>query len=168
MGLNFFKTALKIHFQSTSEDESSPFMQEYLSLNLAHLNDRWKKLGLKVDFTEGEALLFDLILSLKQDVKNLEQKLFEKEALLRLEHEANLCGINFEHIQIKENLFVKNQIYYARFELNHTKIALFIRALSANEAEIYKIKKEDKQYYDAFVTQMQRDMIKSLKGYKDE
>ncbi|WP_142682333.1 hypothetical protein [Campylobacter sp. MIT 99-7217] len=165
--MNFFKTALRIDFQEASLDDEQ-FMQEYFNLNLSKINDRWKKLSFKTDFTEGERLLFELILKLREDIKGLEQRILSENSLLELEQKANLCGVNFENLQLLETCLKQNQIYYGRFELNRSKIALFFEALDEKTAKIIKIKNEDKQEYDAFVVQMQREMIKTLKGNDNE
>ena len=58
----------------------------------------------------------------------------------------------------------KDKQYYMRFEINNQKIALFIEAQSENLAKMIKIKPEDRIIYDAFVVEIQRDMIRSKKG----
>ena len=50
--------------------------------------------------------------------------------------------------------------YYARFELNHQKIAFFFKAQSENLAKITKIKPEDLISYNAFVVEIQRNAIR--------
>ncbi|EII8307978.1 hypothetical protein LI817_001603, partial [Campylobacter jejuni] len=50
------------------------------------------------------------------------------------------------------------------FDLNNQKIAIFIKAQSQTLAKIIKIKPEDKMAFDAFVVEIQRNMIRNKKG----
>ena len=49
-------------------------------------------------------------------------------------------------------------------DLNNQKIAIFIKAQSQTLAKIIKIKPEDKMAFDAFVVEIQRNMIRNKKG----
>ncbi|WP_243832582.1 hypothetical protein [Campylobacter sp. US33a] len=163
--MNFFTTGLKIEFQK-SDLSDSVFLQEYLNLNANKTLAKWKKLSSRTDFSEGERLVFDLLLELKSDIVSLKQSNEEK-SLLELGQKGFICAMNFECLKFSEELLESGSEYYARFDLNSQKIAVFLKALDANTAKIIKIKSDDESVYSAFVVEIQRDMIKNLKG-KDE
>ncbi|ARJ55873.1 hypothetical protein [Campylobacter cuniculorum] len=163
MQLNLFKAGLSAEFQSCDINDSY-FLQEYLNININSRLNKWKKLASKVDFEESEKLIFELLLSLKEDIARLQNNLSEQDKLLPLSQKGIIDALNFEYLNFLEPLLEKDKQYYMRFEINNQKIALFIEAQSENLAKMIKIKPEDRIIYDAFVVEIQRDMIRSKKG----
>ena len=162
MELNLFKAGLSAEFQSCDVNDSY-FLQEYLNINLSSKLSKWKKLASKVDFEDSEKLIFDLILSLKEDIVKLENRLLNQDKLLPLSQKGIIDALNFEYLNFLEPLLQKDKHYYMRFEINGQKIALFALAQSENLAKIIKIKAEDRILYDAFTVEIQRDMIRNRK-----
>ncbi len=163
MELNLFKAGLSAEFQSCDLNDSY-FLQEYLNINANSRLSKWKKLASKVNFEENEKLIFELLLSLKEDLAKLENKLSKQDKLLPLAQKGIVSALNFEQLSFLEPLLEKDKEYYLRFELSGQKMAIFIRAQSENLAKIVKIKTEDRVLYDAFVVEIQRDMIRNKKG----
>lgn len=160
--MKFFDTALKIEFQRYKEDDLA-FLSEFNQMNNNALNT-WKKLALKVSFSEEEELLFKLLLSLKEDVLRLEDKIYQRNSLLELEHKSQISGIAFDGLKLQDECLETEALYYARIEINHQLISFFFKALNSNQALITEIKREDKGFYDVFVVEMQRRMINATKG----
>lgn len=159
--MKFFDTALSIEFQRC-EGEDLAFLNEFNQNSKNAVLTHLKKLATKVDFSEGEELLFKLFLSLKEDIMRLEDKITQRASSLRLENEAKLCGIGFEGFKFSSPCLEKEGLYYGRLEIKRQIMSLFFKALSDNECEITQIKKEDKTLFDAFVVDTQRQNI--LKG----
>lgn len=167
MELNLFKAGIKLEFQACDINDNY-FLQEYLSINANTRLTKWKKLALKMDFEESEKLIFDLLLSLKEDIIKLESHLIKNQELLNLKNKSIIDSLNFEYLLISDDLLEKDQEYYFRFEINNHKIALFTKATTSNLAKIVKIKPEDQMTYDAFVVEIQRSIIRASKGVENE
>ena len=162
MEIKLFKSGFEAEFQSC-DLENNHFLQEYFKLGAISQLSKWKKLALRVDFDEGQKAIFELLLSLKEDILRLESKLCKEEELLKLEKRGIVESLNFEHLNFLDEILEKDKEYYLRFELNNQKIAIFIRALSDKLAKIIKIKPEDKLAFDTFVVEIQRNIIRDKK-----
>jgi len=160
--MTFFKTSLKIEFEVLNSSNEERFLEEYLALNKSAEVARFKKLAAKIDFSEAEEFLFQMLLNIKKDLSDL--KLNQKEKLLKLENQGFANEINFEHIQMSAPCFKPLAKYYARVEIRTQILSFFIETKDAQIAEISKIKAEEKALWDNFVVQMQRDMIKDLRS----
>lgn len=160
--MKFFDTALKLEFE-LYEGENLVILQEFHQTNNAALN-KWKKLASKVNFSEGEELLFNLLLSLKDDMIKLEDKIYQKSSFVPLKFESVVCGIAFEGIKLQDECLQAENIYYGRIELNYQVISFFFKALDTRQGIITQIKKEDSTLYDNFVVEMQRQIINTSKG----
>ncbi|QOR01062.1 MULTISPECIES: hypothetical protein [unclassified Campylobacter] len=162
MEINFFKSSLELEFEEckTRYDE---FLQEYLSSNNYVNLSKWKKLAARVEFSEGEQIIFDLLMDIKQELYWIKNDINKTKLFTDLKYKAFVVGVNFAHFQFKDKCLVQDEEYYARFELNGQKVSVFFKALSENEAKITQIKAEDELAYDNFVANMQRAMIKILK-----
>ena len=160
--MKFFDTALKLEFEPY-DDENLTLLQEFHQTNNAALN-RWKKLASKVNFSEGEELLFNLLLSLKDDIIKLEDKINQKNSFAPLKFKNIVCGIAFEGIKLQDECLQGDAVYYGRIELNHQVISFFFKALDTRQGVITQIKKEDSTLYDNFVVEMQRQIINTSKG----
>ncbi|HEC2346292.1 TPA: hypothetical protein R2A17_001633, partial [Campylobacter jejuni] len=125
---------------------------------------KWKKLALRIDFDEGEKIIFDLLLSLKEDILRLENSLDKNKELIPLKQKGVIESLNFEYLNFLDTILEEDKEYYLRFDLNNQKIAIFIKAQSQTLAKIIKIKPEDKMAFDAFVVEIQRNMIRNKKG----
>ncbi|EAI0174774.1 hypothetical protein E0113_08210, partial [Campylobacter jejuni] len=125
---------------------------------------KWKKLALRIDFDEGEKIIFDLLLSLKEDILRLENSLDKNKELIPLKQKGVVESLNFEYLNFLDTILEEDKEYYLRFDLNNQKIAIFIKAQSQTLAKIIKIKPEDKMAFDAFVVEIQRNMIRNKKG----
>lgn len=163
--MKFFDTALKIEFE-LCEGENASFLNDFNQSAQNALLARFKKLAAKVDFSEGEALLYQMLLSIKEDLARLDDKISHKNSALVLQNESVLCGVGFEGIKFSENVLENEALYYGRVELHHQTMRFFFKALNQNEAMIERIKKEDKTAFDAFVVEIQRQNI--LKGKNNE
>ncbi|EGC8815170.1 TPA: hypothetical protein R8U17_001534, partial [Campylobacter coli] len=62
-----------------------------------------------------------------------------------------------------DEILEEGKEYYIRFDLNNQKMAIFAKAQNKKLAQIIKIKPEDRIAFDAFVVQLQRDMIRNKK-----
>ncbi|ARE81075.1 hypothetical protein [Campylobacter helveticus] len=162
MEINLFQTRLKIEFEEFDEGKSE-ILNEYANINVNSRLVKWKKLSYKVDFEESERVIFDLLLSLKEDIIRIENHLFNQEELLTLKHKTHIKALNFEYLEFLENLLENGKDYYARFELNNQKIAFFFKSQSENLAKITKMKPEDLISYNAFVVETQRNAIREKK-----
>ncbi len=163
MELNLFKAGLNVELQMCDINDSY-FLQEYLNINVSTKLSKWKKLASKVNFDENEKLIFELILSLKEDLARLENSLLKQDTLLPLAQKGIISALNFEYLNFLDSILQKDKEYYLRFTLNNQKMAIFVEAQSENLAKIVKIKAEDRVLYDAFVVEIQRDMIRNKKG----
>lgn len=139
------------------------FLQEYLKLGAISQLSKWKKLALRVDFDEGEKIIFDLLLSLKEDILRLEDSLDKNKDLLVLKQKGVVESLNFEYLNFLDEILEEGKEYYIRFDLNNQKMAIFAKAQNKKLAQIIKIKPEDRIAFDAFVVQLQRDMIRNKK-----
>ncbi|XGQ69917.1 hypothetical protein AB9T38_07090 [Campylobacter hepaticus] len=163
MELTLFKTNCKADLESC-EIENNRFLEEYLKLGSIAQIAKWKKLALNTDFDEGEKIIFDLLLSLKEDILRLENSLNRDKTLLKLKQEGIIEALNFEYLNFSDNILEKDSNYYLRFDLNNQKIAVFIKAQNNKLAKIIKIKPEDKIAFDTFVVEIQRELIRNKKG----
>ena len=163
MELKLFAAGLEADLECC-ELENNPFSQEYLKLSALSALSKWKKLAARVEFEEGERIIFDLLLSLKEDILRLENALSADRELLPLKQRAVIRALNFEHFDFAEGVLERDKIYYLRAGLNHQILALFIRAESENLARIVKIKPEDRAVFDAFVVAVQRENIINSRG----
>ncbi|MGH2327597.1 hypothetical protein ACRCD5_04670 [Campylobacter taeniopygiae] len=167
MELKLFKAGFEADLESC-KIEDNHFLQEYLKLGAISQLSKWKKMATRIDFSDGEKIIFDLILSLKEDILRVESAINKDEELIPLKQKAIVGSLNFEHLNFLENILEINQEYYIRFSLNNQKMALFAKAKSQTLAQIIKIKPEDKTAFDAFVVEVQRDMIRNKKELEHE
>lgn len=116
-----------------------------------------------MDFDEGEKIIFDLLLSLKEDILRLEDSLDKNKDLLVLKQKGVVESLNFEYLNFLDEILEEGKEYYIRFDLNNQKMAIFAKAQNKKLAQIIKIKPEDRIAFDAFVVQLQRDMIRNKK-----
>ncbi|EAJ4311423.1 hypothetical protein ACMTOR_001689, partial [Campylobacter jejuni] len=84
--------------------------------------------------------------------------------LIPLKQKGVIESLNFEYLNFLDTILEEDKEYYLRFDLNNQKIAIFIKAQSQTLAKIIKIKPEDKMAFDAFVVEIQRNMIRNKKG----
>lgn len=162
MELIFFKAGFEAELECC-EIENNHFLQEYLKLGAISQLSKWKKLAMRIDFGEGEKIIFDLLLSLKEDILRLENSLSKDTELLALKQKGIVESLNFEYLNFLDNTLEKDKEYYLRFELNRQKIAIFVKAENEKLAKIVKIKPEDRLAFDAFVVEIQRDIIRNKK-----
>ncbi|KAA6225228.1 MULTISPECIES: hypothetical protein [unclassified Campylobacter] len=162
MELNFFKAGLKVSYENCDINDNH-FLQEYLNFGQTHQFSKWKQKAAKLNLEESEKFLFEFMLSIKEDIAKLERKLNKNEGLLPLSKEGVVDALNFEYLQFLDKNLEKDKQYYARFELNSNKICIFFEAKNESLAKIIKIKPEDIALYNAFVVDIQRDMIKNRK-----
>ena len=159
--MKFFDTAVAVEFERF--DEGNPaFLEDFHQSANSTLN-KWKKLAAKVDFSEGEELLFHLFLSLKEDIMRLENEITQKNLALKLANKGVISAFAFEGVRFKEPCLEANALYYARANIAHHTMSFFLKALNDYEAEISQMKKEDKALYDAFVVDIQRQLIHKRK-----
>ncbi|EPX7664499.1 hypothetical protein ACW2HY_001436 [Campylobacter jejuni] len=163
MELTLFKAGFETHLECC-EIENNRFLGEYLKLGAISQILKWKKLALRIDFDEGEKIIFDLLLSLKEDILRLENSLDKNKELIPLKQKGVIESLNFEYLNFLDTILEEDKEYYLRFDLNNQKIAIFIKAQSQTLAKIIKIKPEDKMAFDAFVVEIQRNMIRNKKG----
>ncbi|HDZ5243296.1 TPA: hypothetical protein RTJ10_001537 [Campylobacter jejuni] len=163
MELALFKAGFEVHLECC-EIENNRFLGEYLKLGTISQILKWKKLALRIDFDEGEKIIFDLLLSLKEDILRLENSLDKNKELIPLKQKGVIESLNFEYLNFLDTILEEDKEYYLRFDLNNQKIAIFIKAQSQTLAKIIKIKPEDKMAFDAFVVEIQRNMIRNKKG----
>lgn len=163
MELALFKAGFETHLECC-EIENNRFLGEYLKLGAISQILKWKKLALRIDFDEGEKIIFDLLLSLKEDILRLENSLDKNKELIPLKQKGVIESLNFEYLNFLDTILEEDKEYYLRFDLNNQKIAIFIKAQSQTLAKIIKIKPEDKMAFDAFVVEIQRNMIRNKKG----
>lgn len=162
MEISLFKAGFEASLECC-DIENNHFLQEYLKLGAISQLSKWKKLALRVDFDEGEKIIFDLLLSLKEDILRLEDSLDKNKDLLALKQKGVVESLNFEYLNFLDEILEEGKEYYIRFDLNNQKMAIFARAQNKNLAQIIKIKPEDRIAFDAFVVQLQRDMIRNKK-----
>ena len=87
---------------------------------------------------------------------------------MSLKKESKISGIAFDGIRLNDECLQEEALYYARIEINHQNISFFFKALNSTQALITQMKKEDKNSYDIFVVEMQRQMINATKGQNNE
>ncbi|EOZ2161233.1 hypothetical protein ACQQJ8_001280 [Campylobacter coli] len=162
MGISLFKAGFEASLECC-DIENNHFLQEYLKLGAISQLSKWKKLALRVDFDEGEKIIFDLLLSLKEDILRLEDSLDKNKDLLALKRKGVVESLNFEYLNFLDEILEEGKEYYIRFDLNNQKMAIFAKAQNKKLAQIIKIKPEDRIAFDAFVVQLQRDMIRNKK-----
>ncbi|HEB9287847.1 TPA: hypothetical protein RZK16_001501 [Campylobacter coli] len=162
MGISLFKAGFEASLECC-DIENNHFLQEYLKLGAISQLSKWKKLALRVDFDEGEKIIFDLLLGLKEDILRLEDSLDKNKDLLTLKQKGVVESLNFEYLNFLDEILEEGKEYYIRFDLNNQKMAIFARAQNKKLAQIIKIKPEDRIAFDAFVVQLQRDMIRNKK-----
>ncbi|HEB7536109.1 TPA: hypothetical protein RZH73_001002 [Campylobacter coli] len=162
MGISLFKAGFEASLECC-DIENNHFLQEYLKLGAISQLSKWKKLALRVDFDEGEKIIFDLLLSLKEDILRLEDSLDKNKDLLALKQKGVVESLNFEYLNFLDEILEEGKEYYIRFDLNSQKMAIFAKAQNKKLAQIIKIKPEDRIAFDAFVVQLQRDMIRNKK-----
>ncbi|EAH6861047.1 hypothetical protein K7E43_001218 [Campylobacter coli] len=162
MGISLFKAGFEASLECC-DIENNHFLQEYLKLGAISQLSKWKKLALRVDFDEGEKIIFDLLLSLKEDILRLEDSLDKNKDLLALKQKGVVESLNFEYLNFLDEILEEGKEYYIRFDLNNQKMAIFAKAQNKKLAQIIKIKPEDRIAFDAFVVQLQRDMIRNKK-----
>ncbi|EAI4691271.1 hypothetical protein BBZ01_04680 [Campylobacter jejuni] len=163
MELTLFKAGFEAHLECC-KIENNRFLGEYLKLGAISQILKWKKLALRIDFDEGEKIIFDLLLSLKEDILRLENSLDKNKELIPLKQKGVIESLNFEYLNFLDTILEEDKEYYLRFDLNNQKIAIFIKAQNQTLAKIIKIKPEDKMAFDAFVVEIQRNMIRNKKG----
>lgn len=159
--MKFFDTALSVEFERFDESNEA-FLQDFHQGGNAALN-KWKKLAAKVDFSEGEELLFHLLLSVKEDLSRLEDEVMQRNSALKLASKGIISAVGFEGVRFKEPCLEANALYYVRANIAHHTMSFFVKAENADEASITQIKKEDKALYDAFVVDIQRQLIHKRK-----
>ncbi|EAI8086674.1 hypothetical protein CJY53_06670 [Campylobacter coli] len=162
MEISLFKAGFEASLECC-DIENNHFLQEYLKLGAISQLSKWKKLALCVDFDEGEKIIFDLLLSLKEDILRLEDSLDKNKDLLVLKQKGVVESLNFEYLNFLDEILEEGKEYYIRFDLNNQKMAIFAKAQNKKLAQIIKIKPEDRIAFDAFVVQLQRDMIRNKK-----
>ncbi len=162
MEISLFKAGFEASLECC-DIENNHFLQEYLKLGAISQLSKWKKLALRVDFDEGEKIIFDLLLSLKEDILRLEDSLDKNKDLLALKQKGVVESLNFEYLKFLDEILEEGKEYYIRFDLNNQKMAIFAKAQNKKLAQIIKIKPEDRIAFDAFVVQLQRDMIRNKK-----
>ncbi|EAK0878128.1 hypothetical protein A2D65_07085 [Campylobacter coli] len=162
MEISLFKAGFEASLECC-DIENNHFLQEYLKLGAISQLSKWKKLALRVDFDEGEKIIFDLLLSLKEDILRLEDSLDKNKDLLALKQKGVVESLNFECLNFLDEILEEGKEYYIRFDLNNQKMAIFAKAQNKKLAQIIKIKPEDRIAFDAFVVQLQRDMIRNKK-----
>ncbi len=162
MEISLFKARFEASLECC-DIENNHFLQEYLKLGAISQLSKWKKLALRVDFDEGEKIIFDLLLSLKEDILRLEDSLDKNKDLLVLKQKGVVESLNFEYLNFLDEILEEGKEYYIRFDLNNQKMAIFAKAQNKKLAQIIKIKPEDRIAFDAFVVQLQRDMIRNKK-----
>ncbi|HEB9353542.1 TPA: hypothetical protein RZK46_001531 [Campylobacter coli] len=162
MEISLFKAGFEASLECC-DIENNHFLQEYLKLGAISQLSKWKKLALRVDFDEGEKIIFDLLLSLKEDILSLEDSLDKNKDLLALKQKGVVESLNFEYLNFLDEILEEGKEYYIRFDLNNQKMAIFAKAQNKKLAQIIKIKPEDRIAFDAFVVQLQRDMIRNKK-----
>ncbi len=162
MEISLFKAGFEASLECC-DIENNHFLQEYLKLGAISQLSKWKKLALRVDFDEGEKIIFDLLLSLKEDILRLEDSLDKNKDLLVLKQKGVVESLNFEYLNFLDEILEEGKEYYIRFDLNNQKMAIFAKAQNKKISSIIKIKPEDRIAFDAFVVQLQRDMIRNKK-----
>ncbi|EJJ1621204.1 hypothetical protein NIP11_000906 [Campylobacter coli] len=162
MEISLFKAGFEASLECC-DIENNHFLQEYLKLGAISQLSKWKKLALRVDFDECEKIIFDLLLSLKEDILRLEDSLDKNKDLLVLKQKGVVESLNFEYLNFLDEILEEGKEYYIRFDLNNQKMAIFAKAQNKKLAQIIKIKPEDRIAFDAFVVQLQRDMIRNKK-----
>ncbi|HEA8245234.1 TPA: hypothetical protein R8Q87_001576 [Campylobacter coli] len=162
MEISLFKAGFEASLECC-DIENNHFLQEYLKLGAISQLSKWKKLALRVDFDEGEKIIFDLLLSLKEDILRLEDSLDKNKDLLALKQKGVVESLNFEYLNFLDEILEEGKEYYIRFDLNNQKMAIFAKAQNKKLAQIIKIKPEDRIAFDTFVVQLQRDMIRNKK-----
>ncbi|MGI7618132.1 DUF6115 domain-containing protein [Campylobacter coli] len=108
MEISLFKAGFEASLECC-DIENNHFLQEYLKLGAISQLSKWKKLALRVDFDEGEKIIFDLLLSLKEDILRLEDSLDKNKDLLVLKQKGVVEDITKELHYLRKELGVKDE-----------------------------------------------------------
>ncbi|MCW1371784.1 hypothetical protein OLQ24_06915, partial [Campylobacter jejuni] len=115
MELTLFKAGFEAHLECC-EIENNRFLGEYLKLGAISQILKWKKLALRIDFDEGEKIIFDLLLSLKEDILRLENSLDKNKELIPLKQKGVVESLNFEYLNFLDTILEEDKEYYLRFD----------------------------------------------------
>lgn len=156
MDLIFFKTRLSVEF---SESKNDDFLAEYTLMNANKSIDRLKQNAVKIEFTEGERFLLDVLFDIKTELKKIRKELRLDIDYIDLAYKEYIEAINFTHFRFSNSILKKDCEYYARIEINDTLIALFFTACDEKTAQISKMRREDENLLGLFILDTQRAII---------
>lgn len=126
-----FDTCIKIEFEPMQKEH------ELLYNHSESFLDKYKKKALRCDFSKEEELLFEMLLSVKQDLLKLSQKPPHP-----LNYDALIVKIDYDCFVVdSENLEI-GKVYFARIFFDEL-MYLYFEALDKNYAKIVKIKNSD-------------------------
>ncbi|HEG4988553.1 TPA: hypothetical protein SER58_001825, partial [Campylobacter jejuni] len=108
MELALFKAGFEAHLECC-EIENNRFLGEYLKLGTISQILKWKKLALRIDFDEGEKIIFDLLLSLKEDILRLENSLDKNKELIPLKQKGVIESLNFEYLNFLDTILEEDK-----------------------------------------------------------
>jgi len=168
--IRFVVAPLTIYLEKVGENKEA-FSKEYNALSEFEEDSvgQWLKIAkARGETGDSDQVLLTLIVELHKKVDMLTSIIKDEEKmLLSLSHKSMISQIGFEHIMIEEDFLEVGERYYVRVEMPvfpKREIPLFVKALSANVAEITNIHEKDERDWSTYMTARERVMIREAKA----
>ncbi len=168
--IRFVVAPLVVHWEKVEENEAL-FSKEYNSLSEFEEDavGQWLKIAkARGETGESDQVLLSLLVELHKKVDMLTSIIKNEERqLLELSAKNMISHIGYEHIMIEEDLLEVDKKYYMRVEMPvfpKREIPIFVKALSANVAEISNIHEKDERDWSTYMAARERVMIREAKA----
>ncbi len=130
---------------------------------------QWVKMAkARGETSESDQVLLTLLVELHRKVDELSDYVKKSEKnLLSLDKKAQIQRIGFEYFELKNEVFIKDKIYYGRILMPvfpKREVPMFFKALDEKIAFIQQIHERDEKDYNAYVTARERVMIRQMKA----
>ncbi len=170
--MRYINAPLKLEFDIDKNSEE--FKREYDSLSSTDDDSigEWLRLAkARGNTDESDQVLLTLIVELHRKIDEMNAFIRgEKQTLLELTCRADIEGINYEHIKLKDGVFEDSKKYYGRIEMPFfpkRQVPIYFRAISKTEAKILLLHERDETDWNAYVVARERVMIREMKAKKD-
>lgn len=172
MSIRLVKAPISLSFSKVDLDEDL-YLREYQQLNESDDDpiNHWLKLAkAKGETADTDPVLLNLVVELHRKIDALEQFLKNEEPKrIKLDDNAEIESIGFEHFKVAEEMFEEGSVYYGRVEMPvHPKrdVAIFFTAVDKSLAQITKIHERDEKEWAAYLTARERVLIREARENK--
>lgn len=172
MNIRLISAPISIAYSEVDGNEDA-FAREYEKTSQVNGDpvSQWLKVAMaRGETEESDKVVLNLLIELYRKVDSIDKQLKnEASPLIKLQNEAEIESIGYNHFKIVNAVLQDGTSYYGRVDMPmHPKrdISIYFKAIDSSLAEITKIHTRDDKEWSTYLVSRERTLIREMKEAK--